>query len=140
MSSINAAANIVLPTLVDILPSSFSASTVIDTDVAVSTAPTKIAVWKSTEGFIMYIIPAPIPNGNITPKSATANPALPDALSSSRFVSIPAVNIITMTPSSAIRDRSGEGIRQNCTPNNDCVIAPNTAGPKNNPAINAPTT
>ena len=140
MSSISAAANIVLPAFVDILPSSFSASTVIETEVAVSTAPTKIADGNDMPGWKKYIIPAPIPNGKSTPSNATTKPTPPEALSSSRFVSVPAVNIITITPNSAIRDNNCDGMRQNCTPKSDCVAAPKTAGPKSSPAINAPTT
>ena len=128
------------PTFVDIFPSSFNASTVIETDVAVSTAPMNIADGKDIPGLKMYIIPAPIPRGTTTPSNATTKPTSPDSFSSSMFVSIPAVNMITITPSSAILESRGEGIRQNCTPKKCCVNAPSTAGPKNNPAINAPTT
>ena len=79
ISSINAAAKIVLPDLVDMQPSSFKVSTVIDTDVAVKTAPTKIAEVIATPGSNKYIKPAPIPSGTNTPVKATTKPALPDA-------------------------------------------------------------
>ena len=85
----------------------------IDTDVAVNTAPTNIAEVNVALSSKIYIKPAPIANGTNTPVSATMKPALPEALSSSMLVSIPAENMITITPSSARRFNNVEGIRQN---------------------------
>ena len=84
-----------------------------ETEVAVNTAPINIAEANVALSSKIYIKPAPIPRGTKTPVRATTNPALPEAFNSSKFVSIPAENIITITPNSASLDNNSDGIKQN---------------------------
>ena len=67
--------------------------------------------------------------GTSTPHSATQKPLLPAFFSSCRSVVIPAVNRITMAPSSLSWDRNAVS-----------VSTFSMAGPRINPASRAPTT
>jgi len=102
-SSIKAAARMVLPTTVDSLPISLRVSTVMETEVAVNTTPIKIfciSALAEPLSLKKAASTAPPSKGISTPHKATINPVLPVCLRSSRLVPNPAVNIMTMTPSS----------------------------------------
>ena len=133
-SSIRAAARIVLPTRVSRCPSSLSVSTVMLTEVAVSTVPKKMFSRKVFPGSqpacpASQPKPVPISMGTSTPHSATKKPAFPAPRSSRRSVPIPAVNKITMTPSSLSWERNAVS---------DRIFS--AAGPRISPASSAPTT
>ena len=133
-SSISAAAKIVLPTRVSRRPSSFSVSTVMLTEVAVSTVPRKTFSKKVFPGShpafpASQPKPVPIAMGTSTPHRATRNPAFPAFFNSRRSVPIPAVKRITMTPSSLSCERNSVSDR-----------TLNIAGPSTSPARSAPTT
>ena len=138
ISSIIAAPRIAFPDRVFNFPNSFSVSTVILTEVAVSTIPIKIFWRKMLPPASDAIMPGllkkyaranPPASGTSTPQSAMIKDAFPLAFNSLISVSRPAQNIRTITPSSAtalIKFVS--------------VNTPHMAGPKISPAISAPTT
>ena len=136
ISSMIAAPRMALPALVESLPSSFRVSTVIETDVAVSTTPMK-RCCRNGEQASLSPLPTPIaaaspspPNsGTITPRRAIMNDALPVFLSSLTSVVSPAVNISTITP-----------ISDSSEMNSVSFTTLRTAGPSITPANNAPTT
>ena len=134
MSSIIAAPKIVVPIFPLSFPISLSVSTVIDTDVAVSTTPINIAFRNSNlfPGVIpkkyLYTKKPPI-RGIITPIIATNTDAVPFFLTSSISVSKPARNINRITPISAV-----------CSINRLLSTILNPDGPKSIPAVSAPTT
>ena len=135
MSSMRAAAKIVLPTLVESLPSSVRVSTVMLTEVAVRMTPMKMFWSRTLPGCAnsprlkKKASPAPIASGTSTPHSATTNPAFPVFFSSWMSVPIPAVNMMTMTPSSDTCARKSVACR-----------TLSIAGPRISPASRAPTT
>ena len=124
-----------LPTLVDSLPSSFRVSTVMLTEVAVSTTPRNRSCRNLLPGMAsspvlkMNISPVPMASGTSTPAMAITRPALPVCFSSFRSVPMPALNMMTITPSSATCDRKSLG-----------WMMFSTAGPITRPATSAPTT
>ena len=110
-SSMIAAPRMAFPERVLSFPSSFRVSTVMLTEVAVSMTPINIFCKKRLPPASDSIIPGRLksmataypPNrGTITPIRAIINDARPLFFSSSRSVSIPAQNIRTMTPISAV--------------------------------------
>ena len=131
-SSIKAAARMVLPTTVDSLPISLRVSTVMETEVAVNTTPIKIFCINALAEPLSLkkaASTAPPSKGISTPHKATINPVLPVCLRSSRLVPNPAVNIITMTPSS-----------ETWLKNSVLWMIFRQAGPIIKPASRAPTT
>ena len=136
ISSMMAAPKIALPARVFNFPSSFNVSTVILTDVAVRIIPIKI--FCNSGAAVASEIPPllniearanPPARGIIIPRIAITIEAFPVFFNSLISVSSPAVNIKTITPSSAtwrIKSVSCKMFKQ--------------AGPSNNPANKAPTT
>ena len=133
-SSIRAAARMVLPTLVSSRPISFRVSTVMLTEVAVRMVPrntSSSSVAPGSQPTCPAIQPKAVPMawGTSTPHRATKNPDFPASFKSRRLVPIPAVNRITITPSSLSWDKN--------------VVSVSTfsmAGPRIRPASSAPTT
>ena len=119
-----------LPARVESFPISRRVSTVMLTEVAVRTTPTKTFSRMVPEPRLKQQASAvPPARGTSTPISAMIKAAFPDLRSSSKSVVKPAVNISTMTPSS---DRSSSsGVSCNTF---------STAGPSRSPASSAPTT
>ena len=100
MSSSTAAVTIVAPTLPCSLPSSRSTDTVMPTDVAVRMTPKNSLCLNSSPG-IINDTPSPAASGTITPREVIKRDAAPLRLSSLKFVSSPAENMIMTTPISA---------------------------------------
>ena len=129
-SSMMAAPRMVLPTLVDNLPSSRRVSTEMLTDVAVRMTPMNAFCQKfSAPRSKSQAAPKPMTSGAITPMAATSREARPERFSPSMSVPRPALNMMMMTPSSAIwsiKLVSGTRSKQ--------------AGPSSIPAMRAPTT
>ena len=129
-SSMMAAPRMALPERVESRPISFRVSTVILTEVAVSTTPIN-TFWRKASGPRLKAAARAKPpaRGTSTPMRAMTKAAFPDRLSSPRSVSSPALNMSTMTPSSA-----SWSIRVvSCS-------TPSMAGPNSRPASSAPTT
>ena len=136
ISSIIAAPKMALPARVFSLPISLRVSTVILTDVAVKITPMKMFCSKmlalaSDSDSVLNAMASrnPPAKGTSTPISAMINDARPVFFSSLMSVSIPAVNINTITPISDTFSMK--------------LTSPNTfraAGPSTKPASKAPTT
>ena len=138
MSSMIAAPRIALPVCVFSFPSSFNVSTVMLTEVAVNTTPINMFCSKTLHDASDSIIPGLLKNqaakkppaiGRKTPQKAITTAAFPLFFNSLISVSSPALNIRTITPSSATVAKKSVSDR-----------TPNIAGPSRSPAASAPTT
>ena len=134
ISSIIAAPKIALPAFEFNLPSSLKVSTVILTEVAVNITPINICCKNKLESKELLVLKKlarinPKMRGTIIPKIAITTEATPLFFNSLISVSNPAVNIKTITPSSA----------SCCIKSVSCNIF-KTAGPRTRPAKRAPTT
>ena len=126
-----------VPAEVFSFPISFKASTVILTEVAVKITPINIfcnktfvvASFIKSRSLNRYATKNPPINGINTPNKAIIKDAFPVFLSSFKSVSRPAENINKITPSS-----------DNCIIKFVSFKILSIAGPKINPANNAPTT